>query len=160
MKAEQDEAEVEVQRLVELKAKTDAIANAGGYPIQVVKGGVVVDILDASKLVKNGNGVTYEGLDYLVNEDGTLPTGFPPIEEPSVNIKDDDTKQSISSTNVQSVTPVTYSNSFDEPKGLQASVYGESLPSTGDSANSMYTILGVSLLSLTGLLGFAKRKEN
>ena len=160
LKAEQDEAEAEVQRLAELKAKADAIANAGGYPIQVVKDGVVVDILDASKLVKNGNGVTYEGLDYLVNEDGTLSTGFSPIEEPNANMGGDDTKQSVSSTNVQSVTPVTYSNSFDEPKGLQASVYGESLPSTGDSANSMYAILGVSLLSLTGLLGLAKRKEN
>ena len=160
LKAEQDEAEAEVQRLAELKAKADAIANAGGYPIQVVKDGVVVDILDASKLVKNGDGVTYGGIDYLVNEDGTLSTGFSPVEEPTVIIKDDDTKQSVTSTNVQSVTPVTYSNSFDEPKGLQASVYGESLPSTGDSANSMYSILGVSLLSLIGLLGFAKRKEN
>ena len=120
----------------------------------------MVDILDASKLVKNGDGVTYGGIDYLVNEDGTLSTGFSPVEEPTVIIKDDDTKQSVTSTNVQSVTPVTYSNSFDEPKGLQASVYGESLPSTGDSANSMYSILGVSLLSLIGLLGFAKRKEN
>ena len=160
LKAEQDEAEAEVRRLAELKDKADAIANAGGYPIQVVKDGVVVDILDASKLVKNGDGVTYGGIDYLVNEDGTLSTGFSPVEEPTVIIKDDDTKQSVTSTNVQSVTPVTYSNSFDEPKGLQASVYGESLPSTGDSANSMYSILGVSLLSLIGLLGFAKRKEN
>ena len=160
LKAEQDEAEAEVRRLAELKDKADAIANAGGYPIQVVKDGVVVDILDASKLVKNGDGVTYGGIDYLVNEDGTLSTGFSPVEEPTVIIKDDDTKQSVTSTNVQSVTPVTYSNSFDEPKGLQASVYGESLPSTGDSANSMYSILGVSLLSLIGLLGLAKRKEN
>lgn len=49
LKAEQDKAEAEVKRLASLKAKADAIKKAGGTPIQVVKDGVVVDVIDGKK---------------------------------------------------------------------------------------------------------------
>ena len=142
LKAEQDEAEAEVQRLAELKAKADAIANAGGYPIQVVKDGVVVDILDASKLVKNGDGVTYEGLDYLVNEDGTL----------SIVVAEE---QGGAVTNVvkqAGVTQVGDKITYSRVERAKA------LPNTG-SQESLLGLLGASMLLGLGYTGKRRRKN-
>ena len=142
LKAEQDEAEAEVQRLAELKAKADAIANAGGYPIQVVKDGVVVDILDASKLVKNGHGVTYEGIDYLVNEDGTL----------SIVVAEE---QGGAVTNVvkqAGVTQVGDKITYSRVERAKA------LPNTG-SQESLLGLLGASMLLGLGYTGKRRRKN-
>ena len=146
VKAEQDKAEAEVQRLQALKDKADAIVANGGVVVQVVDAdGNVVDVVDGTKAVKNADGsIAIEGKQYALNNDGT-------VSEVVVPTADD----GVSSTNVvkqAGVAPVDGKTTYSRVERAN------SLPNTG-SQESLLGLLGASMIAGLGIGCVGKRKR-
>ena len=146
VKAEQDKAEAEVQRLQALKDKADAIVANGGVVVQVVGAdGKVVDVVDGTKAVKNADGsIAIDGKQYALNNNGT-------VSEVVVPTADD----GVSSTSVvkqAGVAPVDGKTTYSRVERAN------SLPNTG-SQESLLGLLGASMIAGLGIGCVGKRKR-
>lgn len=146
VKAEQDKAEAEVQRLQALKDKADAIVANGGVVVQVVDAdGNVVDVVDGTKATKNADGsIAIEGKQYALNNDGTVSRVVVPTAD-----------NGVSSTNVvkqAGVAPVDGKTTYSRVERAN------SLPNTG-SQESLLGLLGASMIAGLGLGYVGKRKR-
>lgn len=146
VKAEQDKAEAEVQRLQALKDKADAIVASGGVVVQVVDAdGKVVDVVDGTKATKNADGsIAIEGKQYTLNNDGTVSRVVVPT-----------TDKGVSSTNAvkqAGVAPVDGKTTYSRVERAN------SLPNTG-SQESLLGLLGASMIAGLGIGCVGKRKR-
>lgn len=146
LKAEQDKAESEVQRLQALKDKADAIVANGGVVVQVVDAnGNVVDVVDGTKATKNADGsITVGGTHYTLNNDGTVSK----VVVPTAN-------NGVSSTSVvkqAGVAPVDGKTTYSRVERAN------SLPNTG-SQESLLGLLGASMIAGLGIGCVGKRKR-
>lgn len=146
VKAEQDKAEAEVQRLQALKDKADAIVTQGGVVVQVVDAdGKVVDVVDGTKATKNADGsVSIEGTHYTLNNDGTVSKVVVPTAD-----------NGVSPTNVVKQAGVTQ---VDGKTTYSRVERANSLPNTG-SQESLLGLLGASMIAGLGLGYVGKRKR-
>ena len=146
VKAEQDKAEAEVQRLQALKDKADAIVANGGVVVQVVDAdGNVVDVVDGTKATKNADGsVSIGGTHYTLNNDGTVSRVVVPTAD-----------RGVSSTSVvkqAGVAPVDGKTTYSRVERAN------SLPNTG-SQESLLGLLGASMIAGLGIGCVGKRKR-
>ncbi|HEN6738701.1 TPA: SEC10/PgrA surface exclusion domain-containing protein [Streptococcus agalactiae] len=146
VKAEQDKAEAEVQRLQALKDKADVIVANGGVVVQVVDAnGNVVDVVDGTKATQNADGsITVGGTHYTLNNDGTVSEVVVPTAD-----------NGVSSTNVvkqAGVAPVDGKTTYSRVERAN------SLPNTG-SQESLLGLLGASMIAGLGLGYVGKRKR-
>lgn len=146
VKAEQDKAEAEVQRLQALKDKADAIVADGGVVVQVVDAdGNVVDVVDGTKATKNADGsIVIEGKQYTLNNDGTVSRVVVPTAD-----------KGVSSTNAvkqAGVAPVDGKTTYSRVERAN------SLPNTG-SQESLLGLLGASMIAGLGIGCVGKRKR-
>lgn len=146
VKAEQDKAEAEVQRLQALKDKADAIVANGGVLVQVVDAnGDVVDVVDGTKATKNADGsIAIEGKQYALNNDGT-------VSEVVVLMAD----KGGSSTSVVKQAGVTQ---VDDKTTYSRVDRANSLPNTG-SQESLLGLIGASMIAGLGVGYVGKRKR-
>lgn len=146
VKAEQDKAEAEVQRLQALKDKADAIVANGGVVVQVVDAdGNVVDVVDGTKATKNADGsVSIGGTHYTLNNDGTVSRVVVPTSEDGV--------LSTSVVKQAGVAPVDGKTTYSRVERAN------SLPNTG-SQESLLGLLGASMMAGLGLGYVGKRKR-
>lgn len=146
LKAEQDKAEAEVQRLQALKDKADAIVADGGVVVQVVDAdGNVVDVVDGTKATKNADGsIAIGGTHYTLNNDGTVSRVVVPTAV-----------KRVSSTNAvkqAGVAPVDGKTTYSRVERAN------SLPNTG-SQESLLGLLGASMIAGLGIGCVGKRKR-
>lgn len=146
VKAEQDKAEAEVQRLQALKDKADAIVTQGGVVVQVVDAdGKVVDVVDGTKAVKNADGsITVGGTHYTLNNDGTVSRVVVPTADNGVS--------STSVVKQAGVAPVDGKTTYSRVERAN------SLPNTG-SQESLLGLLGASMIAGLGIGCVGKRKR-
>lgn len=146
VKAEQDKAEAEVQRLQALKDKADAIVANGGVVVQVVDAdGNVVDVVDGTKATKNADGsVSIGGTHYTLNNDGTVSRVVVPTSEDGV--------LSTGAVKQAGVAPVDGKTTYSRVERAN------SLPNTG-SQESLLGLLGASMIAGLGLGYVGKRKR-
>lgn len=146
VKAEQDKAEAEVQRLQALKDKADAIVANGGVVVQVVDAeGKVVDVVDGTKATKNADGsITIGGTQYTLNGDGTVSEVVVPTAEKGV-VPTNVVKQS-------GVTQVDGKTTYSRVERAKA------LPNTG-SQESLLGLLGASMIAGLGVGYVGKRRR-
>ena len=146
VKAEQDKAEAEVQRLQALKDKADAIVANGGVVVQVVGAdGKVVDVVDGTKAVKNADGsISIGGTHYTLNNDGTVSRVVVPTADNGVS--------STSVVKQAGVAPVDGKTTYSRVERAN------SLPNTG-SQESLLGLLGASMIAGLGLGYVGKRKR-
>lgn len=148
VKAEQDKAEAEVQRLQALKDKADAIVAQGGVVVQVVgANGDVIDVVDGTKAVKNADGsVSIGGTHYTLNNDGTVSRVVVPTADKGVS--------STSVVKQAGVAPVDGKTTYSRVERAN------SLPNTG-SQESLLGLLGASMIAglEIGCVGKRKRKN-
>lgn len=146
VKAEQDKAEAEVQRLQALKDKADAIVANGGVVVQVVDAdGKVVDVVDGTKATKNADGsISIEGTHYTLNNDGTVSKVVVPTADKGVS----PTSVVIQAGVTQVGDKITYSR-VDR---------ANSLPNTG-SQESLLGLIGASMIAGLGVGYVGKRKR-
>lgn len=146
VKAEQDKAEAEVQRLQALKDKADAIVANGGVLVQVVDAnGDVVDVVDGTKATKNADGsIAIEGKQYALNNDGT-------VSEVVVLMADNGGF----STSVVKQAGVTQ---VDDKTTYSRVDRANSLPNTG-SQESLLGLIGASMIAGLGVGYVGKRKR-
>lgn len=146
LKAEQDKAEAEVQRLQALKDKADAIVAQGGVVVQVVDAdGNVVDVVDGTKATKNADGsIAIEGKQYALNNDGTVSEVVVPTADNGV--------LSTSVVKQAGVAPVDGKTTYSRVERAN------SLPNTG-SQESLLGLLGASMIAGLGLGYVGKRKR-
>lgn len=146
VKAEQDKAEAEVQRLQALKDKADAIVANGGVVVQVVDAdGNVVDVVDGTKATKNADGsIAIEGKQYTLNNGGTVSRVVVPTASNGVL-----TTSVVKKAGVAQVgDKITYTRVNR----------ANSLPNTG-SQESLLGLLGASMIAGLGLGYVGKRKR-
>lgn len=146
VKAEQDKAEAEVQRLQALKDKADAIVANGGVVVQVVDAnGDVIDVVDGTKATKNADGsVSIGGTHYTLNNDGTVSRVVVPTSEDGV--------LSTGAVKQAGVAPVDGKTTYSRVERAN------SLPNTG-SQESLLGLLGASMIAGLGLGYVGKRKR-
>lgn len=146
VKAEQDKAEAEVQRLQALKDKADAIVANGGVVVQVVDAdGNVVDVVDGTKAVKNADGsIAIGGTHYTLNNDGTVSEVVVPTADNGVS--------STGAVKQAGVAPVDGKTTYSRVERAN------SLPNTG-SQESLLGLLGASMIAGLGLGYVGKRKR-
>ncbi|HEN6460082.1 TPA: SEC10/PgrA surface exclusion domain-containing protein [Streptococcus agalactiae] len=146
VKAEQDKAEAEVQRLQALKDKADAIVAQGGVVVQVVGAdGKVVDVVDGTKATKNADGsISIGGTYYTLNNDGTVSRVVVPTADNGVS--------STSVVKQAGVAPVDGKTTYSRVERAN------SLPNTG-SQESLLGLLGASMIAGLGLGYVGKRKR-
>lgn len=146
VKAEQDKAEAEVQRLQALKDKADAIVAQGGVVVQVVDAdGNVIDVVDGTKATKNTDGSTaIEGKQYALNNDGTVSEVVVPTAD-----------KGVSSTSVVKQAGVTQ---VDDKTTYSRVDRANSLPNTG-SQESLLGLIGASMIAGLGVGYVGKRKR-
>ena len=146
VKAEQDKAEAEVQRLQALKAKADAIVANGGVVVQVVDAnGDVIDVVDGTKATKNADGsIAIGGTHYTLNNDGTVSEVVVPTAD-----------NGVSSTSVVKQAGVTQ---VDGKTTYSRVERANSLPNTG-SQESLLGLLGASMIAGLGIGYVGKRKR-
>lgn len=146
VKAEQDKADAEVQRLQALKDKADAIVAQGGVVVQVVDAdGNVVDVVDGTKATKNADGsIAIGGTHYTLNNDGTVSRVVVPTAD-----------KGVSSTSVVKQAGVTQ---VDDKTTYSRVERANSLPNTG-SQESLLGLLGASMMAGLGLGYVGKRKR-
>ena len=146
VKAEQDKAEAEVQRLQALKDKADAIVANGGVVVQVVDAnGDVVDVVDGTKAVKNADGsIAIGGTHYTLNNDGTVSRVVVPTASNGVS--------STSVVKQAGVAPVDGKTTYSRVERAN------SLPNTG-SQESLLGLLGASMIAGLGIGCVGKRKR-
>lgn len=146
VKAEQDKAEAEVQRLQALKDKADAIVANGGVVVQVVDAnGDVIDVVDGTKATKNADGsIAIEGKQYTLNNDGTVSRVVVPTSEDGVS--------STSVVKQAGVAPVDGKTTYSRVERAN------SLPNTG-SQESLLGLLGASMIAGLGIGCVGKRKR-
>ena len=146
VKAEQDKAEAEVQRLQALKDKADAIVAQGGVVVQVVDAdGKVVDVVDGTKAVKNADGsIAIGGTHYTLNNDGTVSEVVVPTAD-----------NGVSSTSVVKQAGVTQ---VDGKTTYSRVERANSLPNTG-SQESLLGLLGASMIAGLGVGYVGKRRR-
>lgn len=146
VKAEQDKAEAEVQRLQALKDKADAIIANGGVVVQVVDAnGDVVDVVDGTKAVKNADGsIAIGGTHYTLNNDGTVSRVVVPTADKGVS--------STSVVKQAGVAPVDGKTTYSRVERAN------SLPNTG-SQESLLGLLGASMIAGLGIGCVGKRKR-
>lgn len=146
VKAEQDKAEAEVQRLQALKDKADSIVANGGVVVQVVDAdGNVVDVVDGTKATKDADGsISIEGTQYTLNNDGTVSKVVVPTASNGVL-----TTSVVKKAGVAQVgDKITYTRVNR----------ANSLPNTG-SQESLLGLLGASMIAGLGLGYVGKRKR-
>ena len=146
VKAEQDKAEAEVQRLQALKDKADAIVANGGVVVQVVDAnGDVIDVVDGTKATKNADGsIAIGGTHYTLNNDGTVSEVVVPTAD-----------NGVSSTSVVKQAGVTQ---VDGKTTYSRVERANSLPNTG-SQESLLGLLGASMIAGLGIGYVGKRKR-
>lgn len=146
VKAEQDKAEAEVQRLQALKDKANAIVANGGVVVQVVDAdGNVVDVVDGTKATKNADGsISIGGTHYTLNNDGTVSRVVVPTSEDGVS--------STSVVKQAGVAPVDGKTTYSRVERAN------SLPNTG-SQESLLGLLGASMIAGLGIGCVGKRKR-
>lgn len=146
VKAEQDKAEAEVQRLQALKDKADAIVANGGVVVQVVDAdGNVVDVVDGTKATKNADGsISIGGKQYALNNDGTVSRVVVPTSDSGVL-----------STSVVKQAGVTQ---VDDKTTYSRVDRANSLPNTG-SQESLLGLIGASMIAGLGVGYVGKRKR-
>lgn len=146
VKAEQDKAEAEVQRLQALKDKADAIIANGGVVVQVVDAnGDVVDVVDGTKAVKNADGsIAIGGTHYTLNNDGTVSRVVVPTAD-----------KGVSSTSVVKQAGVTQ---VDDKTTYSRVDRAKALPNTG-SQESLLGLLGASMIAGLGVGYVGKRRR-
>lgn len=146
VKAEQDKAEAEVQRLQALKDKADAIVAQGGVVVQVVDAdGKVVDVVDGTKATKNADGsIAIEGKQYALNNDGTVSRVVVPTADTGVS--------STNAVKQAGVAPVDGKTTYSRVERAN------SLPNTG-SQESLLGLLGASMIAGLGIGCVGKRKR-
>lgn len=146
VKAEQDKAEAEVQRLQALKDKADAIVANGGVVVQVVGAdGKVVDVVDGTKATKNADGsISIGGTHYTLNNDGTVSRVVVPTAD-----------KGVSSTSVVKQAGVTQ---VDDKTTYSRVDRANSLPNTG-SQESLLGLIGASMIAGLGVGYVGKRKR-
>ena len=146
VKAEQDKAEAEVQRLQALKDKADAIVANGGVVVQVVDAdGNVVDVVDGTKATKNADGsIAIEGKQYTLNNNGTVSRVVVPTADKRVS--------STSVVKQAGVAPVDGKTTYSRVERAN------SLPNTG-SQESLLGLLGASMIAGLGIGCVGKRKR-
>lgn len=146
VKAEQDKAEAEVQRLQVLKDKADAIVASGGVVVQVVDAdGKVVDVVDGTKATKNADGsIAIGGTHYTLNNDGTVSRVVVPTAD-----------KGVVPTNVVKQAGVTQ---VDDKTTYSRVDRANSLPNTG-SQESLLGLIGASMIAGLGVGYVGKRKR-
>lgn len=146
VKAEQDKAEAEVQRLQALKDKADAIVASGGVVVQVVDAeGKVVDVVDGTKATKNADGsVSIGGTHYTLNNDGTVSRVVVPTSD-----------NGVSSTSVVKQAGVTQ---VDDKTTYSRVERAKALPNTG-SQESLLGLFGANMIAGLGIGYVGKRKR-
>lgn len=146
VKAEQDKAEAEVQRLQALKDKADAIVAQGGVVVQVVDtDGNVVDVVDGTKAVKNADGsISIGGTHYTLNNDGTVSRVVVPTADKGVS--------STSVVKQAGVTQVGDKTTYSRVERAKA------LPNTG-SQESLLGLFGANMIAGLGIGYVGKRKR-
>lgn len=146
LKAEQDKAEAEVQRLQALKDKADAIVANGGVVVQVVDAnGDVIDVVDGTKAVKNADGsISIGGTHYTLNNDGTVSRVVVPTAD-----------KGVSSTSVVKQAGVTQ---VDDKTTYSRVDRAKALPNTG-SQESLLGLLGASMIAGLGVGYVGKRRR-
>lgn len=146
VKAEQDKAEAEVQRLQALKDKADAIVANGGVVVQVVGAdGKVVDVVDGTKATKNADGsIAIEGKQYALNNDGTVSEVVVPTAD-----------KGVSSTSVVKQAGVTQ---VDDKTTYSRVERAKALPNTG-SQESLLGLFGANMIAGLGIGYVGKRKR-
>lgn len=146
VKAEQDKAEAEVQRLQALKDKADAIVAQGGVVVQVVDAdGNVVDVVDGTKAVKNADGsISIGGTHYTLNNDGTVSRVVVPTADKGVS--------STSVVKQAGVTQVGDKTTYSRVERAKA------LPNTG-SQESLLGLFGANMIAGLGIGYVGKRKR-
>lgn len=146
VKAEQDKAEAEVQRLQALKDKADAIVANGGVVVQVVDAnGDVIDVVDGTKATKNADGsIAIEGKQYALNNDGTVSRVVVPTADKGV--------LTTSVVKQAGVAPVDGKTTYSRVERAN------SLPNTG-SQESLLGLLGASMIAGLGIGCVGKRKR-
>lgn len=146
LKAEQDKAEAEVQRLQALKDKADAIVASGGVVVQVVDAnGDVIDVVDGTKAVKNADGsISIGGTHYTLNNDGTVSRVVVPTAD-----------KGVSSASVVKQAGVTQ---VDDKTTYSRVDRANSLPNTG-SQESLLGLIGASMIAGLGVGYVGKRKR-
>lgn len=146
VKAEQDKAEAEVQRLQALKDKADAIVANGGVVVQVVDAnGDVIDVVDGTKATKNADGsIAIEDKQYSLNNDGTVSEVVVPMADTGVS--------STSVVKQAGVAPVDGKTTYSRVERAN------SLPNTG-SQESLLGLLGASMIAGLGIGCVGKRKR-
>lgn len=146
VKAEQDKAEAEVQRLQALKDKADAIVANGGVVVQVVDAdGDIIDVVDGTKATKNADGsIAIGGTHYTLNNDGTVSRVVVPTADKGVS--------STSVVKQAGVAPVDGKTTYSRVERAN------SLPNTG-SQESLLGLLGASMIAGLGIGCVGKRKR-
>lgn len=146
VKAEQDKAEAEVQRLQALKDKADSIVANGGVVVQVVDAdGNVVDVVDGTKATKNADGsISIEGTQYTLNNDGTVSKVVVPTADNGVS--------STSVVKQAGVTQVGDKTTYSRVERAKA------LPNTG-SQESLLGLFGANMIAGLGIGYVGKRKR-
>lgn len=146
VKAEQDKAEAEVQRLQAIKDKADAIVANGGVVVQVVdKNGNVVDVVDGTKAAKNADGsISIEGNHYTLNNDGTVSKVVVPRANNGVL-----TTSVVKQAGVTQVGDKTTYSRVERAKAL---------PNTG-SQESLLGLFGANMIAGLGIGYVGKRKR-
>lgn len=146
VKAEQDKAEAEVQRLQALKDKADAIVANGGVVVQVVDAnGDVIDVVDGTKATKNADGsIAIGGTHYTLNNDGTVSRVVVPMAD-----------NGVSSTSVVKQAGVTQ---VDDKTTYSRVERAKALPNTG-SQESLLGLFGANMIAGLGIGYVGKRKR-